>query len=252
MKRFLFLCIAVLLCSQYSAAQLWKMKRYEAAAGLGTAQIYGDLGGYSNGDNILGIKDFSFSKIRFNVSGSFRYFIIDEVAARLSLSYVMLYSNDTDGTNDTRGLASTSSLFEPMILGEYYFIRNRERNSFLYQRGRAVARNRFKDFLHSIDVYAMTGGGATAYKVYPNEMLEARNLRDHGFAAVIPLGVGAKVTYSPDILFGIEWSARYAFTDYLDGYTSSFSDRNDVYHTFSFTFNYRIRTARNGLPSFRK
>ncbi len=26
------------------------------------------------------------------------------------------------------------------------------------------------------------------------------------------------------------------------------SERNDVYHTFSLTFNYRIKTARNGLP----
>ena len=67
-----------------ASAQLWKMKRYEATAGLGTSQFYGDVGGYSIGENAWGLKDITFKQTRFNVNGSFRYFFTDEIAARLS------------------------------------------------------------------------------------------------------------------------------------------------------------------------
>lgn len=251
MKRLILSIMTLLLLSPWSAGQLWKMKRYEATAALGTSQFYGDIGGYSLGDNILGIKDFSFRQTRFNVSGTFRYFILDEVAARLSLSYVMIRANDMRGSNEDRGLKATSSVFEPALLGEYYFIRNRERNSFLFQTHRGVSRNRLKDFFSSIDLYAFTGVGGAGYKVYGNDELVSRGLPDGGFTAVIPVGLGAKLTIDPNILVGLELCARYAFSDYLDGYTSQYSARNDVYHTFSVTFNYRIKTARNGLPSFR-
>jgi len=227
------------------------MKRYEAVASLGTSQFYGDVGGFSNGENAWGLKDITFKQTRFNVSGSFRYFILDEVAARLSLSYVMLHATDERGDNEDRGYEATTSLFEPALIGEYYFIRNRERNSFLFQVRRAVSRNRLRDFFRSIDVYALAGVGGAAYKVNPNETLEARNMQTDGFTAVIPFGLGAKLAIDPNILMGIEFNSRYAFTDYLDGYTSDWSTRNDIYHTFSVTFNYRIRTARNGWPAFR-
>ena len=251
MKRLLIISVVVLLCAPYSSAQLWKMKRYEAVASLGTSQFYGDVGGYSNGENAWGLKDITFKQTRFNVSGSFRYFIMDEVAARLSLSYVMLHATDERGDNEDRGYEATTSLFEPALIGEYYFIRNRERNSFLFQVRRAVSRNRIKDFFRSIDVYALAGVGGAAYKVNPNEDLEDRKMPTSGFTAVIPFGLGAKLTIDPNILMGIEFNSRYAFTDYLDGYTSDWSTRNDIYHTFSVTFNYRIRTARSGWPAFR-
>ncbi|MFZ2287155.1 MAG: hypothetical protein WAV93_09240 [Bacteroidales bacterium] len=256
-KRLILVCMVVLVSAPYVSAQLWKMKRYEAAAGLGTSQFYGDVGGYTIGENALGLKDITFKQTRFNVSGSFRYFITDEIAARLCLSYLMLHATDERGNNQARGYEATASIFEPSLLGEYYFVRNRERNSFLFQTYRGRSRNRVKDFFRSIDVYTFTGVGGAGYRVNANDRLEERwnspgsDLDNRGFTAVIPLGVGAKLTFDPNILFGVEFAGRYAFSDYLDGYTSQWSKRSDVYHTFSLTFNYRIKTARNGLPSFR-
>lgn len=256
-KRLILVCMLVLVSAPFVSAQLWKMKRYEVMAGVGTSQFYGDVGGYTIGENALGIKDLTLRQTRFNVNGSFRYFITDAIAARLSLSYLILHATDERGNNQDRGYEATTSLFEPALLGEYYFVRNRERNSFLFQTYRGRSRNRIKDFFRSIDVYAMTGVGGAGFRVYPNDRLEERwnapgsEFVNRGFAAVIPLGVGAKLTFDPNILFGVEFMGRYAFSDYLDGYTSQWSQRNDVYHTFSFTFNYRIKTARNGLPSFR-
>jgi len=248
--------MVVLLSAPFVSAQLWKMKRYEASAGLGTSQFYGDIGGFSLGENAIGFKDITFKQTRFNVNGSFRYFITDAVAARVSFSYLMLHATDERGNNQGRGYEAVASLFEPALIGEYYFVRNRERNSFLFQTYRGRTRNRVKDFFRSIDLYALTGVGGAGFKVRGNDLLEKQwsdepTLESSGFTAVIPLGVGAKVAFDPNILFGVEFTGRYAFSDFIDGYTSPWSERNDVYHTFSVTFNYRIKTARNGLPSFR-
>jgi hypothetical protein len=228
------------------------MKRYEVTGGAGTSQFYGDVGGYTIGENAWGLKDLTFKQTRFNVNGAFRYFFADNIAARLNLSYIMLHATDERGSNQDRGYEAVTSLFEPSVIGEYYFIRNRERNSFLFQMNRGRSRNKLKDFFRSVDVYALTGVGGAWFSVNPNDALEARGQPTSGFTAIIPLGLGAKLAWDPNILFGIELSGRYAFSDYLDGYTSDWSERNDVYHTFSVTFNYRIRTARNGLPSFRQ
>jgi hypothetical protein len=243
--------MVVLLCAPYAGAQLWKMKRYEVTGGLGTSQFYGDVGGYTIGENALGLKDITFMQTRFNVNGAFRYFFTDNLAARLTLSYLMLHATDERGSNEYRGYEAVTSVFEPSVIGEFYFVRNRERNSFLFQNYRGRSRNRLKDFFRSIDVYALTGFGGAGFIVNPNDALEARGLPTSGFTGVIPLGLGVKLAFDPNILFGIEFTGRYSFSDYLDGYTSQWSDRNDVYHTFSLTFNYRIKTARNGLPSFR-
>lgn len=255
-KRLILLSLAVLVSAPFVSAQLWKMKRYEATAGLGTSQFYGDVGGYTIGENALGIRDFTFMQTRFNVNGSFRYFFTDALAARITFSYLMLHATDERGNNQERGYEATTSLWEPAIIGEYYFVRNRERNSFLFQTFRGRARNRVKDFFRSLDVYALTGVGGAGFNVRGNDNLEDKwlntpELENSGFTAVIPLGVGVKLAFDPNILFGVELTGRYAFSDFLDGYTSQWSERNDIYHTFSVTFNYRIKTARNGLPSFR-
>ncbi len=258
-KRLIMMCMVVLFTAPFASAQLWKMKRYEAMAAVGTSQFYGDIGGFSIGENALGFKDITFKQTRFSVNGSFRYFITDNIAARLSFTWAMLHADDVRGSNnDGRLFETTSFIYEPALLGEYYFVRNRERNSFLFQTYMYRRNNRLRDFFRSVDVYALTGIGGAGYNVfYGNERIQARWETDptqkrSGFTAVIPLGVGAKVAMDPNLLIGIELAGRYALSDYLDGYSSEeFSRRNDAYHTFSVTLNYRIKTARNGLPNFR-
>jgi len=63
--------------------------------------------------------------------------------------------------------------------------------------------------------------------------------------------VGTNLVYSPNINFGVEFGGRYAFSDYLDGYTSQYSSSNDVYYFLNFVFTYKVRTGKNGWPSFR-
>ncbi len=258
-KRLIVLCMVVLFSAPFVSAQLWKMKRYEATAAIGTTQFYGDIGGFRIGENALGFRDITFIQTRFSVNGSFRYFITDNFAARISFTCGMLHANDIRGTNEGRSYETSSFLYEPALFGEYYIVRNRERNSFLFQTYRSRRTTRLSDFFRSVDVYALTGIGGAGYNVfYGNDLIQQESWNidptqnRSGFAAVIPLGVGAKLAMDPNLLIGVELTGRYALSDYLDGYSSQeYSKRNDAYHTFSVTLNYRIKTARNGLPAFR-
>lgn len=247
MNRSLVVVILFCFVTQLSQAQLWKQKRYEAIVGLGTSQFFGDIGGYTKTENILGLKDISFKQTRFNINVALRYRILDNVGVKLSFTYGMFHATDERGSNEGRALDARTSFFEPALIGEYYFIKSKKENSFLFSRGRKTP---VKSIMSSLDIYAFTGIGGLSYNVKGNDKLDTYGYKTSGFTAVIPVGVGVNMLVMPDYNFGLEIGGRYTFSDYLDGYTSQHSSSNDVYYLFSFTFTYKIRTGRNGLPAF--
>ena len=230
-------------------AQLWKIKRYELSGSLGTTQFYGDIGGYTPGENILGIKDFSFHNTRYNITVKARYKILQNVSVRFNMAFGSFHSTDVRGSNEGRGFESKTAFFEPAILGEFYFIKNRGENSFLFFKGNKTL---LQSIFSALDFYTFTGIGGLVYKVKPNDKLEPLATKLNGFTPVIPLGLGVKLNYSADFNFGIELGARYTFTDRLDGYTSQYSKANDIYHFLNFTVTYKIFTGPKGGPTFKR
>jgi hypothetical protein len=250
MKRYLLLILLLFFIVQIASSQdPWKRRRYEALVGLGTSHIFGDIGGFSKSENVLGFKDFSFVQTRFNVHLGLRYKILQDVAVKFGLTYAMFHSDDKRGSNEDRELESRTSAFEPLLTGEYYFIKSAFGNSYLFQKGRKTT---FKRFLSSFDVFGYTGIGGIAYGVKGNDQFVVKNLpvKSNGFAAVLPLGVGANIYFAPDYTLGLNISGRYAFTDMLDGYSSQYSKSNDVYYFMTFTFTYKIETNSRGIPLF--
>jgi hypothetical protein len=252
MKRSLFLvllfCIIYFFSESQSSGQLWKQRRYEAVASLGPSFLFCDVGGFSQSETILGLKDLTFSQTRFNVGISLKYRITAEFNARLSLTYGTLHASDTRGSNEDREYESAVSVFEPALIGEYYVIKNKTEGSYLFNKGRGKALN---SFFRSLDFYVFTGIGGLSYSIKPNEALEAHGIDPGGFTAVIPVGIGTTLVYSPQLSFGVELGGRYSFTDNLEGYTSQFSSSNDVYYFLDFTITYKMKTGSNGLPTFR-
>lgn len=246
MKRSILLIILFCFAVQMSDAQLWKMRRWEASLGAGASLSFPDIGGYTSGKNLLGFKDLSYRQTRFDVNGNIKYRLSRTANTRLSLTYAMLHSTDERGSNEGRMYESITNLFEPALLFEYYFIKNKYETSYLFLRGRS-----FWKMLSSLDFYAFTGIGGTLFEAKGNDLLLQRDVTHSGFAPVIPGGIGATLIYNPNINFGVELGGRYAFTDYLDGYTSQFSKSNDVYYLLNFTITYKLKTSPNGLPSFR-
>ncbi len=249
MKRSLLILILFCVLSQFTEAQLWKLKRYELSGGLGPTFFFGDVGGYTQGENILGIKDMTFLQTRINGDISFKYRISQTVSARFSLSGGLLKATDERGSNEGRGYEASTTFFQPALIGEYYFIKNRSENSYIF----VSSGKRFLSTLfRSLDFFVFTGVGGMMYSVSGNDALESNpDFNSGGFAAVIPVGVGTNLVFSPNINFGVEFGGRYAFSDYLDGYTSQYSSSNDVYYFLNFVVTYKVKTGKNGWPSFR-
>jgi hypothetical protein len=244
MKRAVLIILLVCCLVPYSEGQVWKLKRYNITAGIGTAQMFGDIGGFSNGKNLLGLKDFSIRQHRFDLNFSVKYRLAQFFNARVNLNYAYLHASDVVGSNEARGLESRTSLFETSLLGEYYFIKNRAEKSFLFNR---VDR----DFLGFLDFYAFSGIGAAIFSTSGNAELVSRGLAPGGVTPVVPIGLGGNLIFSPDLNFGIELGTRFSFTDNLDGYDSQYSNSNDVYYFVNFTLTYKLKTGANKLPSFR-
>jgi hypothetical protein len=219
----------------------------EAVVGLGTTQFFGDIGGYTKTKDILGLRTISFMQTRYNVNMSLRYRILADLNAKLSLTYGMLNATDQRGSNESRGFEAKTTIFEPSLICEYFFIKSKLENSYLFSRGGGV---NMKNLFSAIELYAFAGVGGLSYNVKGNDKLVALGLQNSGFTAVIPAGIGLNLLFKPEYNLGVELGGRYSLSDYLDGYSSQYSNSKDVYYLFDFTFTYKIPTGENGLPKF--
>ncbi|HPA86402.1 MAG TPA: hypothetical protein PK106_01320 [Bacteroidales bacterium] len=254
MKRTIFVVAILFFAVQLSDAQLWKLKTWEAQFGIGPSFTFPDIGGYTHGENILGFKDLSYRQTRFNVNGSVRYRIGRTANLRLSLVYANLHATDERGSNEGRDYEAVTNLFEPSLLFEYYFIKNKYESSYLFLKGKSLWA-----LLSSLDFYAYAGLGGAAYSVNPNDALEQRGISEpgstdfNGFSLVVPGGLGATLIYSPNVNFGVEFGGRWANTDYIDGFDPDILPNkvNDKYYFLNFTVTYKLKTGPKGWPSFR-
>ena len=248
MRRSVLTILLFCFIVSFADAQVWKMKRYEAIVCLGPSFFFGDVGGYSKTKNILGLKDITLLQTRFNLNANLKYRITQTVNVRLSFSAGLLHATDIRGSNEGRAYESAIRFFEPALIGEYYFIKNKAENSYLFSKGKNT---NLKNFINSLDFYAFTGIGGCSYSITANNALVNHGLNPGGFAAIIPVGIGSTMIYSPNFNFGVELTGRYSFSDNLDGYTSQYSSSNDVYYFFNFTITYKMKNGAKGWPSFR-
>ena len=235
MKKILVFLFVSLFTGLAGNAQSGNAGSYEFTGGIGATHIFGDIGGYSRGVNLIGLKDLSFRQTNLNLSAGIRYMILENVAARFSLAAGSFRSTDERGSNENRGFEAKCLFLEPTLTGEYYILRKDNGDNLRSSRG-ITNRSLFS----LLNVYVFTGVGGISYKINPNTVLEPRVSATRGFTAVIPAGAGASLNYSEALSFGIELSGRYAFSDNLDGYTSVYSKSNDVYYIFNLTVGYRI------------
>lgn len=240
MKTLILSACIIFLISTSANAQLWKLRRVEAGAGIGTTQFYGDIGGFSRGENMLGMKDFTYKQTRFNFNVNVRYRVLQNFSARANFNVGSFHATDERGVNPGRNFELTTSFNEYSVLAEYYYLKNSSENSFLMMKGRRASSN---SFFEMMDCYIFAGFGGISYNVKPNSFLALETTKTSGFAPVIPAGLGANLIYSPSFTFGVEIGGRYVFSDYLDGFTSVYSQSNDIYFFFNLNFIYKIKTT---------
>lgn len=231
-------------------AQQWKLKRIEGILGIGTTNVYGDLGGAPDATSILFIKDITFRSTRPSIYAGVRYRMKPNMSWKASFTYGFSKTQDYAGSrNELRGFTSTTQLLEIAGNYEYYFLpeHRRLRSAAMFNR-----RGMINDY-SSFGAYVFGGVGATLY--WPNlEFDEPREGDEYknnmGITAALPVGAGFKYIISDKWIVGYEIGYRLTISDYLEGFVSPSSKRPDSYWISSLNVSYRIPTSRRGIPIF--
>jgi len=71
----------------------------------------------------------------------------------------IFHSTDARGSNINRGFESSTLFIEPSLIGEYYFIKNKSENSFVFLKG---SNKLLTSIFESLDLYAFAGFGGLA------------------------------------------------------------------------------------------
>jgi hypothetical protein len=247
MKRIALLILVIsLIYPKATRAQIWKMKRYEAIVGIGTSNYFGDIGGFSRGENVLGLKDISITSTRPSIYLGARYKVFEVIAVKLNLIVGFFAGSDEGKQNDTRNLEFSATIFEPSLQVEYAFLKEKEAKSYLMMKGKGV-----KQFRSSISSYVFLGVGGGFFWPKAKGNLTNFDLDYNKATLVMPMGVGLKYGLNTSWSIGFELGGRLTTTDYLDGYTSSYSEANDIYYFAVINFVYKMKTSKAGWPIFR-
>lgn len=230
--------------------QQWKLKRIEALLGIGTTNVYSDLGGAANATNLLFIKDITFRGTRPSFYLGIRYRINPRFTAKTSFIYGYSKTEDYIGSrNENRGFTSITQLFEIAGNIEYYLLPENRllRSAAIFNRRGMI--NNYSSFA----LFVFTGIGATMY--WPDLELEEKRPGDKykdnmGVTATFPLGLGLKYIISDDWIISYEISYHQSITDFLDGFKPPSSKMPDIFWISSLNVSYRIPTSRRGLPVF--
>jgi len=246
MKRRLYLIFLIaFLFPCFSDAQVWKMRRYEALGGILTSNYFGDIGGFSKGDNALGLRDFKLSQTRPGIYMGARYKIREKLSAKLNLTLAFLHGTDKGGVNEGRNFKFSTTVFEPSVQVEYSFIPEKGNRSYLMMKGKGIG-----TFQPTFSAYVFAGLGGAFFGTKKLDNLENFDFEYSNTTLVFPIGVGVKIGLNPIWDAGFELGRRFTTTDYLDAYTSEWSKSNDVYYFGVFNLIYKLKTSRTGWPVF--
>jgi hypothetical protein len=250
LKPLLFFLFAALLVFP-AEAQRWKILRFEGSIGLGSCNIFGDIGGSATQANLFGLKDIQFSTSRPSLVLGARYKLDENMALKLNINLCLGGGTDAKSIHAENGrtYSFTSFLAEQSLQYEYYIISEdkiRHSNALFTHSGMINNYSR-------ISFYGFAGLGGLFYSAKitgtsPTPDLETK--LGPGYTLAIPAGLGLKFVYSDHWSFNAEIGYRYSLSDGLDGLTTKYSKANDIYWITSVTACYRIKTNRDGYPDF--
>jgi hypothetical protein len=247
----IFIILVVLFAFSFtdSFGQRWKFRRYEIGAGIGTMQMFADIGGTANQNNWFGLRDISFRETNLTASGNIRYKISPLMSFRTNINYGRGQGTDEGSRND-RGRSYKLSLYEISGQYEYYFLKEdkKYRSSAVYNR-RGMLNN-----YNSFCAYLYLGGGIAITNSTHGEaeVVEYDNYKPGiNVSPVVLFGVGVKYIIDDQKYINGDLGYRYGITDYLEGYKQTQGSKfNDVYYYISISFNYRLKTSRRNIPAF--
>jgi len=245
----LFFAIIMGMFSQDLLAQRWKLRRYEVGGGLGLTQVFGDMGGTLDKNNLFGLKDIKFDETSMAFDAYVRYKIDPVYAIKGNLIYGHGHGTDTRNRVE-RPRSYTTNLFEFSVQAEYYLITEEAR----YRSAAMFNRRGMLNNYASFSLYGFAGLGFVYAlpKVFPAENIVPATdaVATSSFGGVVPFGLGVKYVIDDRLLLNGELGYRYCTSDYLDGLTQIVASKHkDVYYFLTLSLGYRLETSRRGLPA---
>ena len=230
--------------------QRWKLRRYEADLYIGAVSFHGDIGLANKPlmNNLNGMRPSIGFKPGFKIT--------QDLTVALDLAYIVYGGKDKEGSTHGRLYSFNSHAFQHLVRAEYYLIG--EGRSFIsgamYNR-KGMVNNYNKLYLY---VFGGAGGVLSKSKVKDLNNNGEEPLTNPGYdnsmqyTAVFPVGGGAKWSIDPRWSIGVEIGYQFTLSDYLDGYSSAWSEYNDSYYLTTVKAILKIRNDRNGRPIFKK
>lgn len=228
----------------FSQSSRWKRTRYEIVGGIGATAFMGELGGGDVSSHF--ISDFDFVAQRPLLNAGLRYKLLEPLAVRAGLSYGWVSGNDAFSENIyklDRNLSFRSPLVEFATQLEFSIIKEPVNNRYSLRRRR---RRSFSLKNIMVNTYIFTGIGGfyfnpkglddgpegtgkwVALQPLGTEgqgLMEGREKYSR-IQLAVPLGLGFKYNINRQISLGIEFGARYTFTDYIDDVSTTYIDYN--------------------------
>jgi hypothetical protein len=198
--------------------------------GVGSSHSFTDIGGKGwEGKDLF--TDVQLSTTTLDYTLFIEYRNRTRMGYALTFNYGKISGSDALSPNTSRydrNNSFTNKIYELSLKHKFYFPINIYRNGWYYQ--------------EPLQVYLFYGLGA----FYHNPILvdpSGEYKPKKSFSKIqpcIPLGSGIHYTFEKHIRVGFDFGWRMTFTDYIDGFTTDFSNRMDSYAFSSFFIGYAI------------
>ncbi len=230
--------------------QRWKLRRYEADLYIGAVSFHGDIGLANKPlmNNLNGIRPSIGFKPAFKIT--------QDLTVALDLAYIIYGGKDQEGSSHSRLYSFNSHAFQHVVRAEYFLIGDGRSfiSGAMYNR-KGMVNNYNKLYLY---IFGGAGGVLSKSKVKDLNNNGEEPLTNPGYdnsmkyTAVFPVGGGARWSIDPRWSIGVEIGYQFTLSDYLDGYSSAWSEYNDSYYLTTVKAILKIRNDRDGRPIFKK
>lgn len=245
--------ILIFLMVEPAMGQRWKLRRYEVGFGLGTTQVFGDIGGTISEKNWFGLRDIQIDETRMAIPLNVRYRLTPIYTLKVN-GIVGFGSGNDEGTRNDRSLSGRGRSYKTMVNElsaqfEYSFIAEERR----YKSAAMFNRRGMLNNYMSFSAYGFAGiGGVYAWaRAIVPDPAPYDLVKVHNFGVVLPVGLGVRYIIDDRWLANLELGYRYSFSDYIEGYKQAQDSRfNDVYYFLNLSVGYKLETTRRGLPGF--
>jgi len=243
-----FILLTLVLIPTMAFSQRWKLSRSEYSYGIGISNYFGDIGGSVKTD-ASGFADVDMSNSRPILAAGYRYKLHERIAVKANLTYANIHGSDVKSSNEARNNTFTANMFE--FNGHVEFHITKEKTVVSYKT--MSMRGKLRRFNAGLNFYMFAGAGVAYFKPKAKDNLvnDSRFNDNKNFGLVVPFGLGVRYPITTKSSIGLEFGRRFITSDYVDGFTTEFSESKDVYYFTVISVSYKIKRKSNSRTELR-